>query len=66
MLDLFDIYCGGDAGEYNDKLNREKMTRAFGSPHFEDRIKLVACIAQTQTPCVRALSSMLTSVNSQI
>lgn len=38
----YDIYCGGDAGEYNDKLNREKMTLAFGGAHYEDRIKLNA------------------------
>lgn len=38
----YDIYCGGDAGEYNDKLNREKMNRAFGDSFYEDRIKLNA------------------------
>lgn len=38
----YDIYCGGDAGEYNDKLNREKMTKAFGGAFYEDRIKLNA------------------------
>ncbi|MFK8083155.1 MAG: hypothetical protein AB8B97_22975 [Granulosicoccus sp.] len=38
----YDIYCGGDAGEYNDKLNRAKMTKAFGGAYYEDRIKLNA------------------------
>ena len=36
--DKYDIYCGGDAGEYNDKLNREKMNKAFGDAFYEDRI----------------------------
>ena len=40
--DSYDIYCGGDEGEYNDKQNRDKMIRAFGLPHYEDKIKLNA------------------------
>jgi len=56
----FDIYCGGDAGEYNDKLNREKMTRAFGSPHFEDRIKLNAGVCGgNRGDIMRLLESMI-------
>ncbi len=38
----FDILCGGDPGEYNDKMNREKMISAFGEPHYEAQIKLHA------------------------
>lgn len=40
----FDIYCGGDADQYNNQLNREKMLKAFGEPHYEDQIKLNAGI----------------------
>jgi len=40
----FDIYCGGDADQYNDKMNRDKMIRAFGVPHYEDQVKLNAGI----------------------
>ena len=39
-----DICCGGDAGEYNDKMNRKKMITAFGEACYEDRIKLNAGI----------------------
>jgi len=38
----FDIYIGGDSGEYNDKLNREKMIATFNEPYYESEIKLNA------------------------
>ncbi len=38
----FDILCGGDPGEYNDRLNREKMLSAFNEAHYESCIKLHA------------------------
>jgi len=38
----YDLYCGGDAGEYNDKLNRDKMISTFGEPLYEKEIKLNA------------------------
>ena len=40
--DVYDIYCGGDPGEYNDKMNREKMIATYGKPHYESEIKLHA------------------------
>ncbi len=55
-----DIYCGGDAGEYNDKLNREKMTRAFGRAYYEDRIKLNAGVCGgNRAQIMRLLESMI-------
>ena len=38
----YDVYCGGDEGEYNNKLVREKMIATFGAPHYESEIKLNA------------------------
>ncbi len=38
----YDIYCGGDPDEYNDRGNRKKMIQAFGEPHYESQIKLNA------------------------
>lgn len=38
----YDFYCGGDTGEYNDKMNREKMIATFGQPYYETEIKLHA------------------------
>lgn len=38
----YDLYSGGDPGEYNDKRNRDKMIRAFGEPCYEGEIKLHA------------------------
>lgn len=38
----WDIYCGGDPGEHNDRRNRQKMVQAFGEPLYENEIKLNA------------------------
>jgi len=38
----YDIYCGGDPGEFNDKLNGEKMKATFGKAYYEHEIKLHA------------------------
>lgn len=42
--DHFDICCGGDAGEYNNKRNGEKMLQAYSQLHYEGKIKLNAGI----------------------
>lgn len=56
----FDIYCGGDEGEYNDKLNRDKMTRAFGAAFYEDRIKLNAGVCGgNRAQIMQLLESMI-------
>ena len=56
----FDIYCGGDAGEYNDKLNRSKMVAAFGQAYYEDQIKLNAGICGgNRKPVMALMDSML-------
>lgn len=38
----YDIYCGGDTGEYNDRMNRDKMVATFSEPFYESEIKLHA------------------------
>ncbi|NND90873.1 MAG: hypothetical protein HKN42_08395 [Granulosicoccus sp.] len=56
----YDIYCGGDAGEYNDKLNRSKMVAAFGDAFYEDRIKLNAGICGgRREPVLELLRTMV-------
>jgi hypothetical protein len=40
----YDICCGGDAGEYNNKRNGEKMLQAYDALHYEGKIKLNAGI----------------------
>lgn len=55
----YDIYCGGDAGEYNDKLNRAKMVAAFGQAYHEDKIKLNAGVCGgNRKPVIELLDSM--------
>lgn len=38
----YDLYCGGNPGEFNNEQNRDKMMLAFGRPHYEGEIKLHA------------------------
>ena len=56
----YDIYSGGDPGEHNDKLNRKKMIRAFGEPHYENEIKLNAgTCGAPRAAMLRLLKSMV-------
>ena len=56
----YDIYCGGDPGQFNDGLNREKMIEAFGEPWYEKEIKLNAgtCGGQ-RANMIRLLKAMV-------
>lgn len=58
--DDVDICCGGDAGEYNNKRNGEKMLQAYSTLHYEGRIKLNAgiCGGNRET-ILRLLNRML-------
>lgn len=38
----YDLYCGANAGEYNDKKNGEKMISTFGKSDYLSEIKLHA------------------------
>lgn len=57
----YDIYCGGDAGEYNDKLNRKKMVAAFGEAHYEGQIKLNAGVCGGNRDVIMALLQRMQS-----
>lgn len=60
--DRYDICCGGDAGEYNDKMNRQKMVAAFGQAYYEDQIKLNAGICGGNREPVMALLRTMVAV----
>jgi len=56
----FDIYCGGDEGEFNNKRNMEKMLNAYGEAHYEGNIKLNAGVCGgNRAPVVDLLEHML-------
>lgn len=56
----YDIYCGGDAGEYNNKRNGEKMLQAYSVLHYEGKIKLNAGICGgNRENVLRLLTTML-------
>jgi len=55
-----DICCGGDAGEYNNKRNGEKMLQAYSTLHYEGKIKLNAGICGgNRENIMRLLNRML-------
>jgi len=57
-----EVFCGGDADQYNNKLNREKMVRAFGAPYYEDQVKLNAGILGGQRDTIMPLLETMIDV----
>jgi len=62
----YDLYCGGDAGEYNNKLVRDKMIAAFGTPFYESEIKLNAGTCGGSRANMEALLVTMTNAFDQL